>query len=1140
MRKVVSAVVAALIVPAGLAVPVLGGSAAPQDPVTPTVREIALAGVDGAALADSPGPGDPVLEPGGDPQDYAALVAGAGRGAAASVRTADPATDLEPAVVTPPTATDEFGLVAVVADEPMDPDSRVLVRVREDGDWGAWTELAVTEHAPDASSEEAQQARSGTEPLLTDEADGVQVRIDTPDGEVPDGTAVSLIDNPTTDADASLVADLPMSSAQAAVARPTIISRAQWGADESLRRSPPRYTSTIKVGFVHHTASTSNYSRADAARQVRNLYAYFVNSLRYSDIAYNFLVDRFGRLYEGRAGGMDRPVLGGHTAGFNQNSFAVSGLGNFETFNPSTTDGRAMYTSIARLMAWKLSMYNRDPLGTTTLVSDSGAGTSKYPPGAVATTQVIAGHGDIGNTACPGKYLHQYLPQIRNMARGLLGPAIFDPRLSTSSLTWGSGGKASITATASAAMTWQMTVYSVCATDPVRTATGTLAQKGTLKVGWDLRATGGDAVPPGVYRIDLTGTTAQGREVYPATAYVRIAATASSPEDPCGIPAKFDLVGAGWGHGVGLSQYGALGQAREGRTGEQIVSHYYPNTSVTAVPDDAEIRVGLLHQVSTAQVRAEALDAAGGGIEVEVAGSTVIGSGSDVLTFTPVDGLVKVVRSDGTSKTALGKSETVAVRWSGTRVPGSTGVGATVLNVVGPGESFSSSGHRYRYGWLEVGAVKSGSSWRLAVVNSVRIHDEYLYGIAEVPTSWPKEALRAQVIASRTYALSKVAGPTKSACRCHVDDGGGPYYDQTFSGYASETRPLGANWTAAVQSTWTGDTAGTAVMYAGKPITAFYGSSSGGRTEASEDVWGGALPYAISVDDHWSNIDDNPYASWTRSFSNAKLAAAFGLPDVATLAVTERNSSGSVGTLTATAASGASASLSGTKMRSALGLPSTTVKSIGTSGGTIPASSWPEIPTAPAPTPVEPEPTPTPTPTPTTPVEVAMSVWSPTTGSAISSGGRFHVRGTVEGLKKDAKVVLTLDGRAKKAGKVEAKGAVNLLNVPAQAGEYRLRTGQPGAYVYSDPFRLDIKKFALVGFSENGSRDTFRVATGNWSKGTTVYLTRNGVAAMKVRVTKSGAPLTFTLAARSGSYQVRVNSRQGYVYGEVGGVVKVR
>ena len=121
-----------------------------------------------------------------------------------------------------------------------------------------------------------------------------------------------------------------MQSAQAAVAQPQIFTRAQWGADESIRGTAPKYNSTIKAGFVHHTAGVNGYSEAEVPKILRGIYAYHVKGNGWSDIGYNFLVDRFGRLWEGRYGGMTRAVVGAHTGGFNVDSFAVSALGNYD------------------------------------------------------------------------------------------------------------------------------------------------------------------------------------------------------------------------------------------------------------------------------------------------------------------------------------------------------------------------------------------------------------------------------------------------------------------------------------------------------------------------------------------------------------------------------------------------------------------------------------------------------------------------------------------------------------------------------------------------------------------------------------------------------------------------------------------
>ena len=243
-----------------------------------------------------------------------------------------------------------------------------------------------------------------------------------------------LLDSPVTDEDAELPAPdesaLPVSTVGAATIgapMPPVITRAMWGADESKRNGSSKYAGTIKAAFIHHTASTNKYTPEQAAKQVRNLYQWFTKGLKYDDMAYNFLIDRFGRLYEGRSGGMEQAVIGGHTAGFNVNTFAVSAIGDFRSFRPDAVAQAAINESLASLLAWKLSLFQRDPNGTTVLTSDSGAGTSKYRPGQQANALVVGGHGDIGNTSCPGAVLSSQIPTIRAMAASKMGVTMFNP-----------------------------------------------------------------------------------------------------------------------------------------------------------------------------------------------------------------------------------------------------------------------------------------------------------------------------------------------------------------------------------------------------------------------------------------------------------------------------------------------------------------------------------------------------------------------------------------------------------------------------------------------------------------------------------------------------------------------------------------
>ena len=216
----------------------------------------------------------------------------------------------------------------------------VQVRLREKGAWSDWRSLPPADGGgPDAGTAEARGARPGTEPLLTDGADGVQVRVSSPSGSAPAGLKVQTVD-PGSVRGRRRLARAPRVASPAASApaprsargRPTIITRAEWGADESLRNCAPTYlTSPLKAAVLHHTAgSNSLHRRGRRPPRSASDYAYHTKSLGWCDLGYNFVVDRFGRIYEGRAGGVDRLVQGAHAIGVNGETFGVAALGNFD------------------------------------------------------------------------------------------------------------------------------------------------------------------------------------------------------------------------------------------------------------------------------------------------------------------------------------------------------------------------------------------------------------------------------------------------------------------------------------------------------------------------------------------------------------------------------------------------------------------------------------------------------------------------------------------------------------------------------------------------------------------------------------------------------------------------------------------
>jgi SpoIID/LytB domain protein len=845
---------------------------------------------------------------------------------------------VEPAIASAAERVEPFSLVGISADEPFAPGTRVLIRVREGDRWSTWQPLTITDHGPDPDSAEADGIRFGTDPLLTDSADGLQVRIDTPGGEEPRGTEVTLVDNPVTDDDAELpeppdgsrIGPVSVAQASTVATMPPIIGRAEWGADESLRRGSARYSPTIKAAFVHHTATKNNYTPEQSAKQVRNLYNWFTKGLKYSDMAYNFLVDRFGRLYEGRAGGIDQAVVGGHTAGFNDETFAVSAIGNFAKANPPADQMAVIVDSISSLTAWKLSMNHRDPNGTIPLVSDSSAGTSRYQPGQAANALVIGGHGDIGATSCPGKHLEAQIPAIRAATTAKMGAGMVNPTANAAS--W-AAGPMSITATTNAPMTWTIAISNRCG-DIVRNLSGEVGAPGPVQIDWDQRDDAGNQVPPGTYTVSMNAN-AGGQPLYPWVSGARVLATPASPPDPCGAPESFTLSGAGFGHGVGMSQYGALAMAKAGMDATSIVTHYYQGTSVTPVQDDMAIRVNLEYKKKHVRIRGEAVEG-DGTVQANLGGNVVAAGPGESFYFTGESGAVQAAKIVGGARQELGVFPSASVTWSG------------LANVVDKGGNFDSEGHRYRYGTIEILPTGDASDTRLNAVNSLRLHDEYLYGIAEVSSSWPDAALQAQVLAARTYALSATQAGTRGACDCHVDDGRGPYSDQVFAGWAKQSGARGDRWVNAVNATHASPTTGLAILYEGAPIRAFYSSSNGGASQASADQWGGDLPYVRSVADPWSLSEDNPNRSWSVTVGQVELAQAFGVGDVWKVEVIERDPSGVAKTVQATLGDGSTVTRSGNQLRNALGLKSSYINAIDGSAGVPVAAPQAPAPQAPA------------------------------------------------------------------------------------------------------------------------------------------------------------------------------------------------
>jgi hypothetical protein len=202
-----------------------------------------------------------------------------------------------------------------------------------------------------------------------------------------------------------------------AAPRPHVVSRAAWGADDSLRTEPVTYTGAARAVFVHHTGHPDDYDCADVPAMLRAMHADHVLRLGWDDLGYNFVVDKCGRIYEGRAGGIDRFVLGAHTTGFNHDSVGIAALGDFAYAGALP---EPLLDAIASIAAWKLRP-GADPRGRVRLVSSNDA--SRVPEGSVTKIDVVAGHRDIFHTHCPGDVLYAALPEIRARTAGLRAAA---------------------------------------------------------------------------------------------------------------------------------------------------------------------------------------------------------------------------------------------------------------------------------------------------------------------------------------------------------------------------------------------------------------------------------------------------------------------------------------------------------------------------------------------------------------------------------------------------------------------------------------------------------------------------------------------------------------------------------------------
>ena len=429
-------------------------------------------------------------------------------------------------------------------------------------------------------------------------------------------------------------------------------------------------------------------------------------------------------------------------------------------------------------------------------------------------------------------------------------------------------------------------------------------------------------------------------------------------EQAAPVPKSFKISGAGWGHGLGMSQYGAYSMALDGKKADQIVSHFYQGAKVSQTDTTSKLRVGLMQDKDFVAIRGEKHpdQSSGGTLTIWIDGikQTATVPAGKTLTLNSV-----VVQNVPKTKLLLdgnpyGQGETISITWNNTSTLVNLGSGATqekaILSLGTSACKFNACSNRYRYGQLEIesGALAKDSKVDLNVVNILRLSDQYLYGLGEMPSSWHIEALKTQVIAARSFAVIK-SRSLRGYCDCNLDTTDG---SQVFSGFSKEFSSFGSRWKQAVDETvgTTGTTAadkaksGLVVKSGTEVVAAYYSSSTGGKTQSRSEVWGaGTISWLVSVPDPGSQDPrvKNPNANWNDEILQEDLvanlnAAKISIADVAALEIGSSYPSGGVKSLVirdsagniSTVEIGPGKALTPDKLRGVLGIKSTYISEI--------------------------------------------------------------------------------------------------------------------------------------------------------------------------------------------------------------------
>jgi len=305
--------------------------------------------------------------------------------------------------------------------------ARVEMRAHRAG--GGWTGWAPVGHSDGIG-------RGGltvSDPVWAGQADGIQLRSNsrlpglvaafqnTTGTATARDRAVTALRHDVTAVASPVLTIFHTGSAAASPAAPQIQPRSSWNDGSCRPRHAPEYGS-VRMAFVHHTVTLNDYTPQDSPAIVLAICRYHVQQNGWNDIGYNFVADKYGQVFEGRAGGVESAVVGAQAQGWNSQSTGVSVLGTY-TDTPLSEAGLG---AVARLLAWKLSLHGVAPNARVTLTSPGGS-ENRWQAGSQVAFDTISGHRDGDRTSCPGDALYAQLPQIRALAAGEAA-AIVKPR----------------------------------------------------------------------------------------------------------------------------------------------------------------------------------------------------------------------------------------------------------------------------------------------------------------------------------------------------------------------------------------------------------------------------------------------------------------------------------------------------------------------------------------------------------------------------------------------------------------------------------------------------------------------------------------------------------------------------------------